>query len=142
MFNEGSVSGLADITTVFNFSPRVATQVDSKCSHCSSILPEMFSKVAGNGSIYTTPLIYTQKKKLREVWSGKCGGQMTNPSLSIHCSGNLKFHHFFAEMSRRCVLLEYHVIGTLFFQNRHEKLTVSCTFNYITRLLFPQNLRL
>jgi hypothetical protein len=40
-------------------------------------------------------------------------------------------------MWRCSVLLEQHVIGTLFFQNRHEKLTVSCMVNYITRIAVP-----
>jgi hypothetical protein len=39
MFNEGTVSGPADIISVFNFSPHVFKQVEGNCSHCISYPP-------------------------------------------------------------------------------------------------------
>jgi hypothetical protein len=42
MFNEGTVSGPADIISVLNFSPHVAKQIEGNCSHCMSCPPSKF----------------------------------------------------------------------------------------------------
>jgi hypothetical protein len=83
----------------------------------SLVLPASPGKVVVNGGTYIVSLMYPQKKKSRSVRSGERGGQVIGPPLPIHFSGNL-----LEEMWRHSVLLEQHVIRTLFLQNRQEEL--------------------
>jgi hypothetical protein len=57
----------------------------------SLILPASSGKVVANGDMYTTSLMYHQKKKSRRVRSGELGGRVGGPALPIHFSGSLRF---------------------------------------------------
>jgi hypothetical protein len=86
MFNEGTVSGPANIISVFSFSPHVVKQVDGICSHCISYPPSKFRQ---NGSQWWHPWCTPKRKN-----QGKCrptGWPRKGPHLPIHFLGNMRF---------------------------------------------------
>jgi hypothetical protein len=73
MFSEGTVSGPADIISVFHFSPRsppVATVTLDLLNNVwteTLILQASFGEVVASGGIYTASLMYPQKKKIKGI---------------------------------------------------------------------------
>jgi hypothetical protein len=84
MFNEGTVSGLADIVSVHMLLSKLRVTVAT----ASLILPASSGKVVAIGAAYTVSLIYPPKESTG-VRTGERGGQVIGPPLPIYFSGNL-----------------------------------------------------
>jgi hypothetical protein len=91
MLSEGTVSGPADIISVFSFSPHIK-QVEGNYSHCISHPPSKFQQTGSQlwwcvHSILDVP----PKENMKGLRSGEQGGQVIGPPLPTHVSGNLQF---------------------------------------------------
>jgi hypothetical protein len=84
MFNEGTVSGPADIIPVFNFSPRVVKEVEGNCSHIISYPPSKFQQSGSQWWQAHSILGVSSKLKPRGERSDERDGQVIGPPQPIH----------------------------------------------------------
>lgn len=71
LFNEGAISSLTDIVSVFDFCPHTVKQAEGSCSHWSSYPPSKFLQSGNQKWVVHRSLMYCQKKKSRPVRSGE-----------------------------------------------------------------------
>jgi hypothetical protein len=88
-FTDVTMSGPADITSLFNLCPRFEKEVDGNCSHCISYPPSKF-RLRGRQRWQVHSILGVRpKEKIKGLRSGDRGGHVRGPPLPIHFIWNL-----------------------------------------------------
>jgi hypothetical protein len=87
-FNVSTTDGSTDVETKLNFTPHPREHIPTGTAAIAAVILRRKSERDSTLSLCTMSLTQSQKNKCPGVTSGICGGQLIDPSLSIHRPGN------------------------------------------------------
>jgi len=98
MLNMSTFGNTADIYAIVHLVPHACQHITVEQSHSSGDKVAKIWRLAGIGGTETLSFINPQKKKLRGVKSGDCGGHRINASSSfpvrpIHLCGKFRLRY-------------------------------------------------